>query len=720
MQPPAIDDLLSVWEAADRSPKVLDSLCSDHPSLAPALRSFASALERADATFASASRADSAPPVFPGYKILKLLGEGGMGSVWQAVQLSTQRNVALKLLPAHHLSSPKAQARFEREVELASRLDHPHIARIYDSGLDRNVYYFSMELIEGVPIDQFPFPSLTSKLSTLLLAARALEYAHTRGILHRDLKPSNLLVSPPSTADGTPTPHLLDFGLAKDISGDLADPQLTLEAPFAGTPGYCSPEQARGDHAGVGDTRSDVFSLGLIAAQVLTGRHPYDLKLPPQKLIHHIATTAPDLTAVAKLPPDLRLILAKSLAFAPEDRYPSASALAADLDAFLTHRPISARKPSLLYTARKLLIRHRRAALASAAALLVLASTTTYFTFRLLSEGARSSRSAEVAAEANRFVSELLTAAHPDVSQGRTLTVQDILKTASARIDSSKLDPEVESQIRLTLGNTLYQINLYPDAIRNLRRAVELRTSLFGPNDEQTLSAKASLAQAIGAELPTFNEADSLFREIISTRQRTLGPAHPKTLEAAARLASLHGNHAKNDSLSTIVETYDPLFASATDLNPDVKLLWNSIQLNLYNQNGDFNRMVTAAKSILDTQLQNLGPIATQTLRARLNYGISLGNSGRFNEAVTELSEAHRLRSQIMGPEHPDTLYAALQLAIALTKLNRPDDAKPLLESILAVPLVDPNYHRQARALLNTLTPNNPTTKLSTTAPSSR
>ncbi len=317
------------------------------------------------------ARAPVEVPEIPGYQVLKQIGRGGMGVVFKAIQLSTKRVVALKLLLEGPFASENARRRFEREIALAAQLRHPNIIPIYDSGEAKGRMYYAMEHVFGLPLNDYLRAhqfDLRRKLGLFVKVCEPVSHAHMRGVIHRDLKPSNILV------DGNEDPHILDFGLAK--AGSIVDNTTSISAQIVGTPAYMSPEQASGDPTGV-DTRVDIYALGIILYEMLTGAMPYDTNVAMGKVLHNIAHAepAPPHKVNSRIDADLSTVVLKALEKRKEDRYQSVDALSGDVKRFLAGEPITAKPASSFYLIKKAVWKHKLPTAIAAAAVLFAATT---------------------------------------------------------------------------------------------------------------------------------------------------------------------------------------------------------------------------------------------------------------------------------------------------------------------------------------------------------
>lgn len=312
-------------------------------------------------------------PKIPGYDIQKQIGRGGMGIVYKALQVSTKRVVALKLLLEGPFASDMARRRFEREVALSAALKHNNIIPIYDSGNVDGRMYYAMEYIFGTSLTdhlKINKPDLRQRMQIFIKICGAVSHAHQRGVIHRDLKPTNILV------DGTNEPHVLDFGLAK--AGMFGDPTASMTAQIVGTPAYMSPEQASGDPSGI-DIRTDVYALGVMLYEMLTGEMPYDTNVSMGKILHNIAQAEPRPPGKfnPKIDGEVTAILLKALEKSKDSRYQSVDALSSDVQHYLAGEPISAKPPSGMYLLKKVVLKHK--VVVGVAAFAIIAALTGMF-----------------------------------------------------------------------------------------------------------------------------------------------------------------------------------------------------------------------------------------------------------------------------------------------------------------------------------------------------
>ncbi len=372
---------------------------------------------------------DEQMPEIEGYEVLGRLGQGGMSSVWRARQLSTGREVALKLMGGVLFGSDRSRARFEREVELFGQLTHPNIVRLYDSGLHRGVYYYAMELIEGLPLDAYARQHRLGDRAVVELMAKvadAVASAHQAGIIHRDIKPANVLVD----ADGEP--HLLDFGLARLTA--LPDDQsaLTQEGSAAGTIAYMPPEQAAGEQQRIGLT-ADVYSLGVVLYELLTGRLPHGPAEGGSVTLGQVINEPPrrPRETRADLDRDLEAILVKATARNPADRYATAGELAADLRRYQRGDTVSARRLTLWYLLTNRLRRHKWRVAAIAAVLMLLVGLGIGSYVQITLERDRAREAAE-AAERSLYINRIALAREA-IEEHRTADAQAVLADCPPR-----------------------------------------------------------------------------------------------------------------------------------------------------------------------------------------------------------------------------------------------------------------------------------------------
>jgi serine/threonine-protein kinase len=468
---------------------------------------------------------------FGAYRLIELLGAGGMGEVYLAERVDGrfEQRVALKLVK-RGMDSAQILRRFARERQILARLEHPGIARLLDGGEgDDGRPYFVMERVEGEPITEYCAAHgapLEERLRLLADCCDAVDAAHRSLVVHRDLKPSNILV----TAGGRV--KLLDFGIARLLGDEDGETQLTRHGAHVLTPAYAAPEQILGGGVSMA---TDVFALGVVMYELLTGALPHDRRAAtPYDLVSRVEresaqkpSTLVRKTGVAgggasaerkarRLRGDLDTIALKALAPDPARRYPSAAAFAADLRAYLDGRPVSARPDTPAYRLRKFVGRHRAGVAASIAVALALVAALIVS----LVQTAAARRQAERAAAAQTFLASLFSELDPDRMAGAAPTVRDLLESGSQRLSVELAEqPELRAEMELLVGQVFSQLSLPDQAEPLFRRALDRRKSLDGADDPRTAEAQKRLAISLHRQA-RYGEAEPLLRELLARAER--------------------------------------------------------------------------------------------------------------------------------------------------------------------------------------------------------
>ncbi|MBS0189067.1 MAG: serine/threonine protein kinase [Planctomycetes bacterium] len=641
----------------------------------------------------------------PGYHSLRLLAGGGMATVYQAVQDRPQRPVALKVL-RRGLSENSAR-RFQFETEVLARLQHPGIARIYEAGtcedLDGQTYpFFAMEMVEGArPIAEYCRQNNLSVRQTLALfleVCDAVQYGHQFGVIHRDLKSGNILV------DASGRAKVIDFGIAR--SADRGEEGLTAEmdsGAILGTLNTMSPEQCSG--AQDLDIRTDVYSLGVVLYQLLTGRFPHDLSratVPEAiRIINHDEPVRPS-ALKPETRGDLDAILNKALDKDRVRRYASAGELAADIRRHLDFRPIEAAPATTLYHARKFAARNKGLTAAisvAAAALLVAVSVAVY-----AAQHARRSRDEAVARE--KELESLLAFQEAQLSridvrkmgEGMRRNLETALASSGkaaeappARLDSVNFtdlarqtldenileqtrraihsqfekDPLVRARLLQRLAGTMNTLGLMKQAEPVLREALAIRRERLGPDHEDTLLTTHSLGSLL-TSLGQLDDAVEMLRETCQRRKDVLGPDHPATLRTASSLGG--ALRQRGDLPEAEVVWTQTLAAQRRTLGPDhvdsLRTL-NNIGV-VYAAAGKLLQAEAAWRELLERREKLYGPDSPEYLSPLSNLGLILLDQGKVQEARTMIERSLASERRQLGSTHPTTLATMSNLAEAL------------------------------------------------------
>ncbi|MBK7672384.1 MAG: serine/threonine protein kinase [bacterium] len=661
------------------------------------------AVERFDVLLAAAAQSGAEPADLAGtqigpFRILGRLGEGGMGVVFEARQAHPDRIVALKVLRAGAFAGDRQLRMFRREAESLGRLNHPGIAAIHDAGrTDDGLHWFAMERVDGVTLADWaasrPAPTtrveIAARIAVFLAVCDAISHAHQRGVVHLDLKPSNLMVLPERDPGAAPAVKVLDFGIARFTGSEAAMSTMGNQgSAFLGTLAYMSPEQADGDVRDL-DVRSDVYSLGVVIYELLTGLLPVDIRgLPLAEAVRQVRERNPARPAETcrLLDGDLETIVLKALSKDPPQRYQSVAALAEDIRRWRDDLPIFGRPPSTAYQLRKIVARHRTVIVFAAAlvvALLGAVGGTTYGLVKARRAQAEAQAEAEVAAETARFLESVFHVADPSSGRGAEVTARELLENAAAGIDTALVDqPRIRGRLLSTMGTAYRQLGLYSEARPLLEEAVALERQVLGPDDPRVARSHYSLAGLL-RRLGEFDAARGHYEAALVIRERLGEPG-----DLAASITGLANLEVDQNRLAEAAALYKRAMAvtSAGGAPDSVRLASQMSGLSLVQWRlGEADSACATMERVVSIQRSKLGDDDLDLAWSLSALG-SFYAAGNINDRARALGEeALAVQERALGPEHTDVAETLDLLANLYRTDGNYEQALALHERALAI-----------------------------------
>ena len=673
-----MDEVLLMLREDARGASVLDR---DLPDLAHAML--------------DGSRTISNSTEFGAYKIKRLLGEGGMGVVYLAEREDIGSVVAIKLLRDAFLS-PARRERFVSEQKTLAKLEHPFIAPILDAGtLADGTPWFVMPYVEGTPLAEYcreQHCSASERLRLVRSVCEAVQYAHSQAIIHRDLKPSNILVK----ADGAV--RLLDFGIAKQMEpGEPVDRTQTIWRPM--TLAYAAPEQIRGQRLG---TQADVYSLGVVLYELLTGQLPFDFSklstVEAEEIILRQEPEPPSTAAKRTLPSSRaskRVQRAGKAAWGELDvlcltamhkdgarRYASVEALMRDIDHYLKNEPLEARPDTMGYRMRKFVQRNRRMLSATVAAGAIIAALIVFFVVRLararntaLAETQRSQR-------IERFMLNLFDGGDKAAGPSGSLQAVTLLDRGALTARTLGSDPVVQADLYQTLGNMYQKLGKSDQADKMLRSALDRRKALAGPDSQAVADALVALG-ILRLDQSQVAEAERMVREGLAMDRKRLPPSDPAVLRAESALGRvLEDRGAYAEAVKTLDETVRLQSASGvtTDLSDSITELATA-----HYYLGHLPIAVSLHKQVLAMDRQLYGEVHPRVADDLYNLGLIQHDLGDNAGAEHYYRQALGIKQSWYGTEHPDTALIMAAVGQALVFQGRYDEAAPVLSQALQI-----------------------------------
>ncbi len=650
------------------------------------------------------------------YRILQVLGQGGMGLVYIAEQTEpVRRRVALKIIKVG-MDTREVVARFAAERQALAVMEHPNIAKVLDAGAtDDGRPYFVMELVKGLPITEYCDThtlGTRQRLELFLHVCHAVQHAHHKGVIHRDLKPSNVLVM---QQDGLPVPKVIDFGIAKALAQPLTEQTLVTQVGQAiGTAAYMSPEQAAPTGLDV-DTRTDIYSLGVMLYELLVGRLPLDpaemglsifmlrmsqresLTTTPSAKLVSLGNTASVVAAHRgtdagglrrELKGDVDWIVMKALDADRSRRYETANGLAMDIQRFLSNEPIVARPPSATYRMSRFARRHRTAA---AASVLVLASLVTGLAVagvqlvRARRAEAVARQEAETARQVAGFLTRLFRVSDPSEARGNTVTAREILDRGAQRIHVELADqPAVQAQLMQTMGNVYRELGLFAQAQPLLEEAVANRRRLLGADDPELLDGELALGR-LAQQQGRFAVAESLYRSSLAATERT--PAH-NALRQAVSLNGLGGMYVTRgrfaEAESLLKRAVQLRVTSRAPDDADYARLLRNLG-SAYLAQGRFAEAAPLFERALDMYVRVVGEDSPDVGRTLSNLGVVHYGLKHYDDAERYYRRAEESLSRSLGPDHPNLASININLGEIAWRRERYPEAQQRLERALEI-----------------------------------
>ncbi|HEX2465850.1 MAG TPA: serine/threonine-protein kinase [Thermoanaerobaculia bacterium] len=649
------------------------------------------------------------------YTLLEEIGSGGFGSVFLAEQREpVARQVALKVLKLG-MDTRQVIARFEQERQALALMDHPHIAKVLDAGsTDAGRPYFVMELVTGEPITGFCDAhglSLDQRLELFVQVCNAIQHAHQKGIIHRDIKPSNVLVS---MHDAEPHAKVIDFGIAKAIEQPLGGETMhTRLGQFVGTPLYMSPEQSE---VGVEvDTRSDVYSLGVLLYELLTGTTPFApegsdttsmselqrliREVDPPRPSTRVSTatgTLPRLAAARSTEPrrllsllrgELDWVAMKAIEKEPERRYQTANALAHDVQRYLAGEPVVAAPPSATYRLRKFVTRNKGPVVAAAVVALALIGglAGTLWQSRVAAgERDVARKEAARATALNDFMTQMLQASNPEVQGSHDVTVVEVLAKASETADKTLAsEPDAEAEARLLLGETFRSLGKTDEAMVELGRAVALRER--GAGDDQVAYSRTLRALALAhRDRGELDEALSLYQRSLSLLASRNDAEIAEQVTAEYELALVLSRASRFAEAEQHLEASDGLLDRLADESPVKRAqILSARSVLAENWKGDLDAAERLSAAALE--LQRRGSERYLITDALNNLALIKNSRGKYDEAIPLYEEAIALNKEIYGDRHPVVAVNLENLGNVYMRRGEYDTTLALLDEVLSI-----------------------------------